>query len=408
MRSGQPRRRHGGPRAATVLAALLCGGHAAIVWRILPNWWRVPELSRWHPVKPGRALPRLSIIVPARDEATTLRPAVASLLRQDYPDYEVILIDDRSTDATRAIMAEIAATHPGRVQLIAVDALPPGWLGKNHALWLGARRARGDWLLFTDADIVLDPGCCRRAVAYALAERADHLTLAPRIVADGYWLGAFLTFFVYVFLAIKEPHRAADPRSATAVGIGAFNLIRREAYAAVGTHAAIALRPDDDVRLGERVKRLGLRQRILRASDLVAVALYPSVGGAIRGLEKSLFVAADYSAARTAASLAGIGLLMIAPYAWLVRARGATRRLLAGAVALHGLGFLLANAYDQPRALAYIPALPLTCALFCYAVARAAWLATTRGEIRWRETAYPLAILRGQTGLEGLPRRARD
>ena len=196
-----------------------------------------------------RPLPRLSAIVPARNEVRGIGAAVDSILRQDYPDLEVVLVNDRSTDGTGRIIARAAAEHPERVRAVTVRDLPAGWLGKNHALWLGAQRVTGEWFLFTDADVVFHRTCFRRAVAYAEAEGLDHLTLSPRVTGRSYRLNAFVAFFVYAFLSYQRPHLANDPKSQVGVGIGAFNLIRRSAYTAIGTHAAISLRPDDDVRL---------------------------------------------------------------------------------------------------------------------------------------------------------------
>ena len=114
-------------------------------------------------------------------------------------------------------------------------------------------------ILFTDADVLFDPECCRRAVEHAHARWLDHLTLIPRITARAYWLSAYMCLGYPAFIAEQRPYRANDTRSAMGLGFGAFNLLRRGAYKALGTHAALSLRPDDDLRLGLRVKRLGPR-----------------------------------------------------------------------------------------------------------------------------------------------------
>ena len=177
---------------------------------------------------PG-ALPSLSVIVPARNEATAIGRALASLLAQDYPGLEIVAVDDRSTDGTGDVLRELASANPS-LRVLRIDALPSGWLGKNHALWRGAQRSTGTWLLFTDADVVFAPGTLRRTLAYALAERLDHLTLAPRLVSRSFMLGAFVAFFAYAFVALWGAYLANDPTSKRGVGVGAFNLVRREAY----------------------------------------------------------------------------------------------------------------------------------------------------------------------------------
>ncbi len=395
-------------RLMTVLASLAALGNLLTLFRLLPNWWRIAKLSAVTRSPQGQTdqLPRLSVIVPARNEAATIRPAVDSLLRQDYPALELVLIDDRSTDETGRIIAEVAQTNPDRVHPISIGRLPPGWLGKNHALWTGAQQASGDWLLFTDADIVFEPTCFHRAVTYAEISGADHLTLTPRVLAQGYWLRAFVAFFVYAFLTSERPYLAEDPKSKTGLGLGAFNLIRRAAYDTIGGHAAISLRPDDDMRLGMRVKRLGLRQRVLNGADLLHVTWYPSLGVAMRGLEKNLFAGLNYSLARALTGLAGGWLLTVAPYLLVWHTAGLARWLLGAAIGLHSANYVIANQQEGPAIVRYVPALPATGLVFLYVVARAIWLTIVHGGIQWRETFYPLEELRSQTGLEGVPHKS--
>lgn len=391
----------------TGLTALTALGAAALAAALIPlvdmalHWRGVPRLSAQPAPPPGAPLPRLSVVVPARNEEAGIRQAVLSLLAQDYTDLELVVVNDRSTDGTGRILAELAAAHPGRLRVVTVERLPPGWLGKNHALWLGARHATGPWLLFADADVVFDPTCLRRAVGYAQAAGLDHLTLFPRLVARGYWLAGFIAFFVFAFVVYWRPWRANDPRSPFGLGIGAFNLVRRDAYVAAGTHAAIALRPDDDMRLGLRIKRLGLRQQALDGSDLLQVEWYPSLGAALAGLEKNLFAGLDYNLWRVLGALAATLALLVAPYAAVWFASGLDRWLLALALAAQGAGFLLANRPEAGRALWLLPTFPVLALLFAYALVRSTALALVRGGIRWRDTLYPLDQLRRQTGLEG-------
>ena len=168
-------------------------------------------------------------------------------------------VDDRSTDHTGDILAGLASVWPDRMRVLRVERLPEGWMGKNHALYLGGEEARGEWLLFTDADIRFAPGCLEDALGYAQGEGLDHLTLATEIISRGVLLRSFVAAFVLVFEVTQRPWRAADPRAREAVGVGAFNLVRREAYLRAGTHRAIRLRPDDDMRLGRLLKQAAFR-----------------------------------------------------------------------------------------------------------------------------------------------------
>jgi cellulose synthase/poly-beta-1,6-N-acetylglucosamine synthase-like glycosyltransferase len=346
--------------------------------------------------------PRLSIIVPARNEEQGVRAAVESLLRQDYPALELIVVDDRSTDRTGAILAGLAAEHPGRLRVLHVTELPAGWLGKNYALWLGACESSGEWLLFTDADVIFDPACLRRAVACAEAQKLDHVTMSPLLLARGYWLNAFVNFFLYAFTVFLRPDLANDPQSRGGIGVGAFNLIRRAAYARVGTHQAISLRPDDDMRLGKRVKLAGLRQRVVNGADVLSVRWYATLGEAIRGLEKNTFAGAEYRVPAVVGGVAVLAGMLAAPWALVWITRGWTRRLLAATIAVQSLTYGGANGLNRRPVLRYLPSFPFAALLFCYVALRSTWLTLRQGGIRWRDTLYPLAELRAQTGLEGL------
>ena len=360
----------------------------------------IPKL----PASPaGLTLPRLSVVVPARDEASAIGRAVGSLLAQDYPDLEVIIVDDRSSDATGDVLRELAAKDP-RVLALRVDELPAGWLGKNHALWRGADRASGEWLLFTDADIVFAQGALRRAVGYAVAAGLDHLTLAPRLIARGLALRAFVAFFGYAFIALWGAYLANDPNSKRGVGIGAFNLVRKTAYERIGTMRALSLRPDDDIRLGRRLRGLGFRQRVLNGNDLLSVEWYPSLGAAISGLEKSMYSSMEYRVVDATGVLLYLGATMVWPFLGVIVLGGIDRVLLAIVVACLVAGLL--ETYRQsmgpltPSALLLAVLLPFSALCFAYAIARSVYLAETRG-VRWRGTTYPLSLLRGQSGLEG-------
>ena len=207
--------------------------------------------------------PSVSIVVAARDEKEAVEAALRSLLEQDYPGHlEVIAVDDRSSDGTGEVMAGLAARMPGRLRHLRVDSLPAGWLGKNHALWLGSGEAEGGWLLFTDADVRFEPDCVRLAVRHAVNEGLDHLALAPELVSRGTALKSFVAAFVLIFEVTQRPWRVSDSDAKESVGVGAFNLVRREAYEGAGTHEAVRMRPDDDLRLGRALKEAGFRQGV--------------------------------------------------------------------------------------------------------------------------------------------------
>lgn len=361
-----------------VAVELLCGDRRLIALRDVP------------PATDG--LPSLSLIVAARNEARNLRAAATTLLALDYPDLELIIVDDRSSDATAAILAELAAVDP-RLTVVTVAELPDGWLGKNHALWRGSRMARGELLLFSDADIVMAPDVLRRAVAYLQRERLDHLALSPRMTMPGTLLPIFGLTFILFFSLFARPWQARNPRSTAHIGIGAFNLVRAAAYRAVGGHEPIRLRPDDDLKLGKLLKQAGYRQDLALAPDFLAVEWYATLGEAVRGLEKNAFAGADY---RIWLTLCGIAYHLVAslwPYLAVFLLSGTARWLNLAIVVL--LTLLLAHAASRhgaaPR---HALGFPLGVLLFCWVMLRTMVLNLWQGGIWWRDTFYPLDELR--------------
>jgi glycosyltransferase involved in cell wall biosynthesis len=237
------------------------------------------------------------VILAARDEERSVGESVTSLLAQDYPGtLEVIAVNDRSTDRTGGILDELATRYPGRLRVSNVESLPAGWLGKTHALYAGAGEAKGEWLLFTDADVDFSPGCVTRAVRYATENGLDHLTLPPEIVCKSVLLRSFVASFTVVFEMTQRPWRVRDPGTREHVGVGAFNLIRKEAYEQIGTHRAISMRPDDDMKLAKLVKRHGFKQGVAYGVGLIGVEWHQTLPEAVRGLSKSMFPGVDYSA----------------------------------------------------------------------------------------------------------------
>jgi cellulose synthase/poly-beta-1,6-N-acetylglucosamine synthase-like glycosyltransferase len=314
------------------------------------------------------------------------------MLTQRYPDYEIVVVDDRSSDRTGSILDTMAASEP-RLRVIHVEVLPGGWLGKNHALQSGADHATGDWLLFTDADIHLDPETLSRAIRYCEERKIDHLAIAPELILPGFLLEAFGVFFLYSFLSFTKPWKASDPKSWFFVGVGAFNLVRREAYRAVDGHHRIRLRPDDDLKLGKILKRAGFRQAALGGQRMLRVEWYHSLGEMIRGFEKNMFAGVDYSVLLSLAGgvvqlLAGVVPLLLVPFV-----AGPARWLLLGQIGWSALvfaRFAQATGARASVALGY----PIVVLLFVYILWRTMVLNLVQGGIQWRGTFYSLRELK--------------
>ena len=340
--------------------------------------------------------PSVSVVVPARDEGETVEEAVRSVLSQSYPGaLEVVAVDDRSTDGTGAALAGLASERPDVMKVIRVDELPDGWLGKNHALYLGARETAGEWLLFTDADVRFAPNCLENAVAFVLDEDFDHLAIAPEIVSQGVALKSFVAAFSLVFEVTQRPWRASDPRAREAIGVGAFNLVRREAYLGAGTHSAIRMRPDDDMRLGRLLKRAGYRQGVAYGTGSVSVEWHRTLTGAVRGLEKSMFPGTDYRLSLVIFASLALFLTNVLPFAGVFLARRAVTRLLFGANVGLVLAMYVHGARRSGTGLSPLYAVlhPFGISVFIYAMLRSTFKALANGGIEWRGTTYPLDLL---------------
>jgi glycosyltransferase involved in cell wall biosynthesis len=279
------------------------------------------------------------------------------------------------------------------VRVVRVDALPDGWLGKTHALARGAEGARGEWLLFTDADVVFAPGALGRLVGLARARGADFVAAGPGLELRTWPLALVVNHFLIAFLLYVRPWRAADPRRREAVGVGACNFVRAASYRAAGGHAPVRLRPDDDVALGRALKRAGARLAFARGGDDVRVAWYDSLPAFARGLEKNAYAGMEYRAWLAAAAVGGTLLLYLGPLAGVVLARGPARWLFAAAALAQGAAYAAVAARERTRPW-LAPLYAVAAVAFAWVVARAVWLTVRRGGVEWRGTRYPLALLR--------------
>jgi glycosyltransferase involved in cell wall biosynthesis len=340
----------------------------------------------------GAGLPLASIVIAGRNEERNIREALQSVLAQDYPDLEIVFVDDRSTDRTGDVVRDLAASDP-RLRLVDIRELPPHWLGKNHALHVGASAARGEWILFTDADVVLEPTTLRRAISYARAEELDHVTAGAMVTGPTLPLRVFIAAFAFFFLIYSRPWRARSRNPNEHVGIGAFNLVRAAKYREAGGHAPIAMRPDDDMKLAKLMKLRGGRSSLVDAAAFIRVEWYATIREAIQGLEKNAFSGVEYSWPRLL--IATLGLAAFAWWPWV--ALFVTHGALRGAeIAIVVLTIVLAGgmAAGSGSNAAYALAFPFATALFLYAIWNSAIKAQRNGGIDWRGTLYPLAELR--------------
>jgi glycosyltransferase involved in cell wall biosynthesis len=347
--------------------------------------------------------PRVSIMVPARNEEESIEQSLTLLLELDYDNYEVIAVNDRSTDRTGEIMERLAKNphargmgHPnasGVLRVIHHRDLPAGWLGKTHAMWTATNEANGEWLLFTDADVLFKPDSVRRALAYAETERADHVVLFPQMIMKRPGEFMMIAFFQTMFVFGHRPWKVADPKSRDHMGVGAFNLIRRSAYEAVGTYEALRMEVLDDMKLGKVVKKAGFAQRNVFGADLISIRWAQGARGVVNNLTKNFFAVLSFQWPRTVIAAFGLAFLNLMPFLGVWLAHGWER--LPYAIALGSMfSIYLGMSWRSGVPAYYFLLHPVSTALFVYTLLLSMFHALWNDGIIWRGTKYPLEELR--------------
>jgi glycosyltransferase involved in cell wall biosynthesis len=364
----------------------------------------VADVSRpeWdhNPISPA-GNPRVSIIVPARNEEDIIEQGLNTLLTLEYDNYEVIAVNDRSTDSTGEIMDSIDKhPRPSRAwtghpdfRVIHHRELPDGWLGKTHAMWTAANQATGDWLLFTDADVLFKPDSIRRALAYAESVPADHVVLFPRMIMKRPGEYMMIAFFQTMFMFGHRPWKVADPSTDDHMGVGAFNLVRRRVYDAVGTYEALRMEVLDDMKLGKVVKNAGFAQRNVFGGDLISIRWARGAMGVVNNLTKNFFAVLSFQWWRAVISAFGLAFLNFGPFlgAWLASGWERAPYVVAlGSMFLIYIGMSWRSAVPPYYFLLH----PVSTALFIYTLLRSMVLTLWNDGIEWRGTKYRLEELR--------------
>jgi branched-subunit amino acid transport protein AzlD len=278
--------------------------------------------------------------------------------------------------------------------VIHVKELPEGWLGKNHALYMGTLQASGKWLLFTDADVKYKSETFAKALHYFEKHQLDHLTAAPNLHANRFWLKSFIAFFLFGFSYFKRPWMANNPKSKIGTGIGAFNLVSKEAYESFGTHKRLKMRPDDDLQLGMKMKQDGFNQRIVTALRLIEVEWYGSLREAFIGLEKNTFAGLNYQIWMVFFSIFGVFVTNVLPFLTIFSGDKTIALLSLGNILSSGILYVLIIRRMTVFSPLLFLVLPITALLFIYSIIRASYLTFKRGGIVWRGTTYRLSELR--------------
>jgi chlorobactene glucosyltransferase len=379
--------------------------YAAVAWRTRGGGQR-PVMAEPERASTGAAngssatgdWPKVTIVVPARNEERNIRECVNSLLAQDYPHFSVIVVDDASEDSTTDILLEMQHTHPNgaRLEVVRVERLPEGWAGKPHALHTGAVMADGEWLLFTDADTRHEPGALRLAVARALADGDDLLSLGATQELPDFW-GRVLMPLAYMGIAMQYPPREVnDPKSPVAIANGQYILLRRAMYRRIGGYAHPALRATvlDDRDLAAAIKRAGGRLELVDGRALVRTRMYHGLGEHWEGWSKNAYAGSRGGGLFYLLMVAGLPLTCVVPFVLpLVGLLARRPRVtLAGSVAA---GAAVAYRAQLNRELGvpqrYVWTHPLGALVFTGILARSFWRVRSGRGVRWRGRIYQTA-----------------
>jgi len=362
-------------------------------WRALHHGRNLCDVAPRLPRRADGRVPSVSVIIPCCNEEAAIEKCINSLLAQDYPELTVVAINDRSTDRTGEIIQRLAANEP-RLVAREIKTLPDGWLGKNHANHVGAGATDSDWILFTDGDILFEPDALVKAVTLVERERLDHLALMPGLIPGGFFETATCCLFgIFFSLAFTTWHVRNPLRPDAFCGVGAFNLVRRRAYSAIGGHVPLRMEVADDVKLGKLLKHGGFISDALAGWPTIRVRWQIGLWGVVKGLEKNGFCGADYQVLKSLRGFFILTALGIVPLAGTIFAADGSRLLFACTLAAQ-MGLLGMAAKRNGSSFIHGMAFPVCCLAIGFALLRSMVLALWRGGIIWRGTLYPLDALR--------------
>lgn len=379
---------------------------------VLLGWLALGALTFWNMrgatvLEPGQAAelfpqaPGISILVPARNEERTLAEALESFLRLDYPNYDVILVDDDSTDHTGEI-AERCAQLPesaGRLKVIHNRDLPSGWRGKVHTLHLAAQAATGEWLLATDADVIFHPQILRMAMSCALHKDAQLVSLLPEIEFGSFAERVVLPAFSFL-LALLFPLRLVNnPESSRSFAAGGFILMRRDDFEALGGYASLRDVVIEDLGTSERFKRTGRRIQVALTRRLFRTRMYHGWREIWEGLGRSAFEGTGFSISKVIVGL-GVG-NVLAALPWAAAASLTFRDLAVGIPLSDDAALLLALGACAVSALVYLPyllflrvsplyvfTLPLACLFYSGVAINSTWISVMGRGVPWKGRHY--------------------
>lgn len=340
------------------------------------------------------SLPSISVILTVLNEEKSIENVITALFALDYPALEIIAVNDRSTDATPDILDRLKQKYP-QLNVHHIQHLPNGWLGKNHALHMASQLAKGEWILFTDADVIMKKDTLLKTISYVLENNLDHLTIHETHFRDDFWLKISLLGNYMGYILDMKPWRISYSWSKKSLGRGVFNLVNRKSYQACGGHKAIAMECLDDLKLGELIKKNGYKQDIVNAQDYVTFNWYDSLKAMIKGLEKNGFSYFNYRLFRALMNV----LFGFAFFVWPVIAAvvftGLERWINILVITL-SMGLTAYVAKQFRIAKRYALFYPVAMLILLYTILNSVFKTYKNKGVIWRGTHYPIEALRNK------------
>jgi glycosyltransferase involved in cell wall biosynthesis len=336
--------------------------------------------------------PLVSVIMPACNEEKNIENSLVSLLAQNYKNLEIIVINDRSTDNTAGVLKRLKVRFPSLI-VYTISVLPEGWMGKSHALATGAVLASGEYLLFTDADVIFEETTIARAVEYLKLNQLDHLTLVFKNMTRGWLLNSLILDSGLGLLFMFKPWLVRKSANRHFVGIGAFNLVKRSVYQEIGGHKEIKMHPLDDMMLGKIIKKYGFFQDCLLAYDFIKLPWYDSVNSMINGLEKNMFAVLHYRLWLVPFMLLAVIVPSILPVWGVILGENSVRLICLVTIAIRLMTFY-GGLRLQGLPWYYLPGCIISPYISCYILLKSAMVTLKNGGIFWRGQHYALADLK--------------
>lgn len=343
------------------------------------------------PFEEKRLWPSVSIIVPIHNEQYHLEPALTSLCCLDYSHYEVIAVNDRSTDSSNEIVLRLSKKF-SHLTCITIEKLPPDWLGKTNALHEGLKYATGEYVIFTDADVIFEPSLVNRAIDLMITQQLDHLTLSPRIKPTHFFMKLLMPFLLYIMLLAMKPWQSKSTNSKDIVGIGAFNCVNRQSFILCGGMEKLALNPIDDLGLARLIKKHGFKQAIADAEELLTLTWYETLTDCKKGFEKNIFAFFDFNIGKSIIAL--IVFLNFIYLPWIMLLLFPKIGLIGNMLAILSVVFaVMLSCHQLKISKKYALGYPIAALITLFIGLRSVGLCLLRKGIYWGGAFFPLSKL---------------